>query len=122
MNTTTLEFCQKEIVDLLAKGIIPKRKSPWACATFYVMKNVELERGTPRLVINYKPLNNVLEWIRYPILNKKDLVSRLSEALVFSKFDMKSGFWQIQIADKDRYKTTLTTPLVIMSGMLCRFD
>jgi hypothetical protein len=59
---------------------------------------------------NYKPLNDVLEWIRYPILNRKDLVSLLSDALVFSKFDIKSGFWQVQIDDRDRYKTTFTTP------------
>jgi hypothetical protein len=59
---------------------------------FYIRKNAEIERGVPRLVINYKPINNVLEWIRYPIPNRKDLVSRLSDALVFSKFDMKSGF------------------------------
>ena len=52
MNTETLEFCQKEIADLLAKGIIHKIKSPWSCAAFYVMKNDKLERGTPRLVIN----------------------------------------------------------------------
>jgi hypothetical protein len=52
----------------------------------------------------------VLERIRYPIPNRKDLVSRLSDALVFSKFDMKSGFWQVQIDDRDRYKTVFTTP------------
>jgi hypothetical protein len=90
MNAEILEFCQKEIFDLLAKGIIRKSKSPWACATFYVRKNAEIERGVPRLVINYKPLNDVLEWIRYPIPNREDLVSRLSDALVFSKFDMNS--------------------------------
>ena len=67
-------------------------------------------RGVPRLVINYKPLNKVLEWIRYPIPNKRDLVNRLSKAVVFSKFDMKSGFWQIQIRESDRYKTAFTTP------------
>jgi hypothetical protein len=44
----------------------------------------------------------VLECIRYPIPNRKDLVSYLSNALVFSKFDMKSGFWQVQIDDCDR--------------------
>ncbi|GAV88677.1 LOW QUALITY PROTEIN: hypothetical protein CFOL_v3_32099, partial [Cephalotus follicularis] len=33
------------------------------CATFYVNKNSEIERGTPRLVINYKPLNTALQWI-----------------------------------------------------------
>jgi hypothetical protein len=95
MNAELLEFCQKEISDLLAKGTIRKSKSPWSCAAFYVRKNAEIERGVPRLVINYKPLNDVLEWIRYPIPNRKDLVSRLSDALVFSKFVMKSGFWQI---------------------------
>ena len=30
--------------------------------------------------------------------------------MVFSKFDMKSGFWQIQISENDRYKTAFTTP------------
>jgi hypothetical protein len=110
MNAEILDFCQKEIVDLLAKEIIRKSKSPWSCAVFYVRKNAEIEKGVPRLVINYKPLSDVLEWIRYPILNRKDLVSRLSDALVFSKFDMKSGFWQVQIDDHDRYKTDFTTP------------
>lgn len=53
------------------------------------------ERGAPRLVINNKPLNKVLEWIRYPISNKQDLFKRISNAKVFSKFEMKSRFWQI---------------------------
>ena len=43
------------------------------CSAFYVQKQAELERGTPRLVINYKPLNDALRWIRYPIPNKRDL-------------------------------------------------
>jgi len=68
----------------------------------------KLERGTPRLVINYKPLNSALKWIRYPIPNKKDLLQKLHSAFIFSKFDMKSGFWQIQIAPKNRYKTAFT--------------
>jgi hypothetical protein len=85
--------------------------SPWSCSAFYVQKNAELERGAPRLVINYKPINNkVLEWIRYPILNKRDLINRLSGSVIFSKFDMKSGFWQIQIHEKDKYKTAFVTP------------
>ena len=67
-------------------------------------------RGAPRLVINCKPLNTALKWIRYPIPNKKDLLARVHNAKVFSKFDMKSGFWQIQIDEKDKYKTTFTVP------------
>lgn len=86
-------------------------------------KAAELERGVPRLVINYKPLNKVLRWIRYPLPNKKDLLNRLHSATVFSKFDhMKSGFWQIQIAEKDKYKTTLQSLLGILNGMLYPLD
>ena len=33
-------------------------------------------------------------------------MQRISNAKVFSKFDMKSGFWQIQILENDKYKTT----------------
>ena len=81
-----------------------------SCAAFYVQKVYEIERGTPRLVINYKPLNKVLQWIRYPIPNKKDLIQMIYNATIFSKFNMKSGFWQIQIKPEDRYKTAFTVP------------
>ncbi|KAL6326035.1 hypothetical protein AAG906_038527 [Vitis piasezkii] len=37
--------------------------NPLSCSPF-TFKTSELERGTPRLVINYKPLNDVLRWIR----------------------------------------------------------
>jgi len=95
MNEELLQYCQKEIQDLLDKGLIRKSKSPWSCTAFYVNKQVELEWGTPHLVINYKLLNQALQWIRYPIPNKKDLLNRLNSTKIFSKFDMKSRFWQI---------------------------
>ena len=110
MTSKLLEYCKKEIQDLLQKGLIRPSKSPWSCHAFYVRKNVEIERGVPRLVINYKSLNEALQWIRYPIPNKANLLKRLYKANIFSKFDMKSGFWQIQIAEKDRYKTAFTVP------------
>lgn len=110
MNHDLMETCKKEINDLLQKKIIKPSKSPWSCAAFYVINNAEKERGAPRLVINYKPLNKVLQWIRYPIPNKRDLLKRTYKANIYSKFDMKSGFWQIQIAEKDKYKTAFNVP------------
>ncbi|KAK0598206.1 hypothetical protein LWI29_032525 [Acer saccharum] len=110
MSSSLLEHYKKEIADLLQKGLIRPSKSPWSCPAFYVQKNAEIERGVPRLVINYKSLNDALQWIRYPIPNKSDLLKRLYNSNIFSKFDMKSGFWQIQIDEKDRYKTAFTVP------------
>lgn len=114
-----LKLCQEEINDLLKKGLIKKSYSPWSCSAFYVEKAAEIERGVLRLVINYKPLNKVLRWIRYLIPNKRDLLNRLLKTNVFSKFDMKSGDWQIQITEEDRYKTTLLFRLDIMNGTCC---
>ncbi|RDX71613.1 hypothetical protein CR513_49018, partial [Mucuna pruriens] len=114
MNEEMLQYCQKEIKDLLDKGLIRKSKSPWLCAAFY--------RGSPRLVINYKPLNQVLQWIRYPIPNKKDLLNRLNSAKIFLKFDMKSGYWEIQIKETDRYKTVFTIPFGQYEWNVIAFD
>lgn len=110
MNNELESHCKNEIQDLINKKLIRPSKSPWSCSAFYVMNAAELERGSPRLVINYKPLNKVLEWIRYPIPNKRNLLKKLYDSKIFSKFDMKSGFWQIQLHEEDKYKTGFNVP------------
>ena len=44
------------------------------------------------------------------------------KAAVFSKFDMKSGYYQILLKEKDKYKTAFVVPLVIMNDILCFKD
>ncbi|RDX88198.1 hypothetical protein CR513_30245, partial [Mucuna pruriens] len=77
MNKEYLEYCKKKIQEYLEKELIRPSKSPWSCMGFYVMKASKIERGAPRLVINYKLLNKALEWIRYPLPNKSDLIKRI---------------------------------------------
>ena len=110
MNHELLDTCKKEIESLLQKRLIRKSQSPWSCASFYVNNQAEKERGVPRLVINYKPLNKALQWIRCPLPNKRDVLNILFDSNIYSKFDMKSEFWQIQVKETDRYKTTFTVP------------
>ena len=74
MNDDLKQHCRLEIQDLESKGLIQKSRSPWLCAAFYVNKNFKIEKLTPRLMINYKPLNFALKWIKYPIPNKKYLL------------------------------------------------
>jgi len=122
MNSEILEHCKKELQSLLDKKLIRSSKSPWSCAAFYVNNAAERERGVPRLVINYEPLNKVLQWIHYPIPNKRDLLNRLYKARIFSKFDMKLGFWQIQIVESDCYKTAFTVPFGHYKWNVMPFD
>ncbi|XP_069145995.1 uncharacterized protein [Solanum lycopersicum] len=94
MNQELMEICKTEINSLLNNKIIRPSKSPWSCSAFYVNNAAEKERGAPR----------------YPIPNKRDLLKRTFKANVYSKFDMKSSFWQIQISEKDKYKTAFNVP------------
>lgn len=105
MNKQHLDYFKKEIQDYLEKCLIRPSKSPWSCSAFYVVNAAELERGSPRLVINYKPLNKVLQWIMYLIPNKKYLINILHHKSIFSKFDLKSEYYQIQLEETDKYKT-----------------
>ena len=43
MNAETIEFCKKEIANLLEKKLIGNSKFPWSCSAFYVQKNAEIE-------------------------------------------------------------------------------
>lgn len=49
-------------------------------------------------------------FIRYPVPNRQTLMTRIAGSRIFSKFDLKSGFWQVKIAEKDRYKTAFVVP------------
>lgn len=110
MSYRLMMVCKKEIDELLKKKLIQKSSLPWSCAALYIDNATELERGVPHMVINYKPLNKVLQWTRHPIPNKTDLLNKVYNSKVFSKFNLKSGFWQVQIIPEDRYKTTFTVP------------
>lgn len=61
MSKELIIYCKKEIQTLLDKKLIRPSKSPWSCSALYVNKHAEIERESPRLVINYKPLNKILK-------------------------------------------------------------
>ena len=61
-------------------------------------------------MVNYKPLNVALQKVRYPLPDKSNLFQRINGCVIFSKFDLKSGFYQIGIKAEDRYKTTFVVP------------
>ena len=74
MSPLEREFCANEIKELLDKGLIEPSKSPWACRAFVVNKHFEIKRGKPRLVVNFKSLNKILELVRYPLPDKSSLL------------------------------------------------
>ena len=93
MNPEHLAMATQELSTFLYEGLIEPTTFPWACEAFYVNKHAEQVRGKLRLVINYQDLNHFLVDDKFPLPNKSALFQHLSNAKVFSKFDLKARFW-----------------------------
>ncbi len=46
----------------------------------------------------------------YPLPNIQDLSTRLHGCVVFSKLDLRKGYYQIPVREDDIHKTAVTTP------------
>ncbi|KAL5575975.1 hypothetical protein UlMin_017674 [Ulmus minor] len=110
MNPEHQQMAIKECEEFKLQGLIEATTSSWACHAFYVNKRYEQVRGKQRLVINYQLLNHFLADDKFPLPNRNSLFSSFSWAKVFSKFDLKAGFWQLGIKPEDRPKTVFCIP------------
>ena len=64
---------------------------------------------TMKMYVEYRALNKVTVKNKYPVPNVADLFDRLSKAAYFTKLDLRSGYWQVRIADGDESKTACVT-------------
>ncbi|XP_043725512.1 uncharacterized protein LOC122672074 [Telopea speciosissima] len=110
MNPAHLALAQEEVSLLQDQGLLESTSSTWACEAFYVNKRAEQICGKLRLVINYQPLNVFLVDDKFPLPTRLALMLQLSDATIFSKFDLKVGFWQLGIHPDDRHKTGFCIP------------
>lgn len=62
-----------------------------------------------RMCVDYRALNKVTVKKKYPIPLVADLFDQLSKATYFTKLDLRSGYWQVRIAEGDEGQTTCVT-------------
>ena len=94
------EACRKEIEMIMEYDMIEPSKSPWACGVVKAKK-----KGQLRFCCDFGYLNAVAMKDAYPILRIDESLSKLGDAMFFTKLDLGSAFWQVPLRKQDREKT-----------------
>ncbi|WVZ88967.1 hypothetical protein U9M48_035434 [Paspalum notatum var. saurae] len=94
MAPDELRELKVQLQEQLDKGFIRPSSSPW---------------GGKRLCVDYRSLNAVTIKNKYPLPHIDILFDQLAGAKVFSKIDLRSGYYQIKIKEEDIPKTAFST-------------
>nr|GEU86646.1 hypothetical protein [Tanacetum cinerariifolium] len=94
-----------QLQELFDKGFIRPSSSPWGASVLFFKKK---DRSL-RMCIDYCKLNKLIVKNPYPLSRIKDLFDQLQGSSVYSKIDLRSGYHQLRIRDKDIPKTAFRT-------------
>ncbi|WVZ80710.1 hypothetical protein U9M48_028167 [Paspalum notatum var. saurae] len=106
MAPDELKELKTQLQEQLDKGFIRPSSSPWGCPALFVEKK---DQGGKRLCVDYRLLNAVTVKNKYPLPHIDILFDQLAGARVFSKIDLRSGYYQIKIREEDIPKTAFST-------------
>jgi len=104
MSTEELQDMRAFLDEQLRKGFIKTSKSTASSPVFFVNNG-----KTRRLVIDYRSLNSKIRLDEYPIPLSKTVMERLPTARIFTKFDVRAGFYNLRIKEGDEWKTAFKT-------------
>ncbi|KAG8498138.1 hypothetical protein CXB51_007053 [Gossypium anomalum] len=105
MAPTELKELKTQLQELVDRGFIRPSHSPWGAPVLFVKK----KDGSLRLCIDYRQLNKVTIKNKYPLPRIDDLFDQLKDATVFSKIDLRSGYYQLRVKESDVPKTAFRT-------------
>src|SRR6266498_5333320 len=106
LNLPTRQWLKGEVEDMLRRGIICSSNSPYAAGISIATK----KDGSLRFCYAAIGLNDATIDDLYTIPNITELMDLLAGFEYCSIADLASGFWQISVAERDRYKTAFRTP------------
>ncbi|KAL4325140.1 hypothetical protein GQ457_11G029640 [Hibiscus cannabinus] len=105
MTPIELKELKKQLEELQSKGFIRPSTSPWGAPILFVKK----KDGSMRLCIDYHQLNRVTIKKKYPLSRIEYFFDQLRDASVFTKIDLRSGYYQMRVKDVDVSKTAFWT-------------
>ena len=95
----------RQVEDMLRKGIIRESVSPWSSPVVLVKK----KDGSFRFCVDLRKVNAVTRKDSFPMPLVSDTLDALSGTKYFSTLDLKSGYWQIEMHPESPEKTAFVT-------------
>ena len=92
---------REHLKEMLEAGAIKPSASPYSSNVVIVRK----KDGSIRFCVDFRKLNSRTNTDAYAIPRVDDTLHLLSGAKYFTKLDLRSGYWQVEIKEEDKEKT-----------------
>ena len=89
----------------MERGQIEESTSPWSSPIVLVKE----KDNTMRFCIDYRRLNSITIKDAFPLPRIDEIFDQLYDATYYTKFDFKSGYFQVSLSEEDRPKTAFST-------------
>ncbi len=106
LDPAKLMAAKRDFAKLEAEGIVRRSSSSWSSPLHMVLK----EDGSWKPCGDYRRLNLVTKPDTYPLPNIQDLSALLHGCKIFSKLDLRKGYYQVPVREEDIHKTAVITP------------
>ena len=116
-----LEAIDRQVEEMRQHDIIEPAASPWASNVVLVKK----KDGSLRFCVDYRRIDAITYKDSYPLPHIDNCLNALSGSSWFSTLDLRSGYYNIPIAEQDRDKSAFVTRrgcyryTVMPFGMTC---
>ena len=97
---------RQELESMQSKGVVRPSCSPWASPMVLIRK----KDGKWRFCVDYRRVNSVTERDAYPLPRVDATLDSLAGSKLFTTLDLASGYWQVEVLEEDKPKTSFPTP------------
>ena len=94
------EVIDKAIDEMLDADVIRRSRSPWSFPVVIVDK----KDGSKRFCVDFRRLNKISKKNSYPLPLIDDFLALLGKCKYSTSLDLKSGYWQVAMNEKDKEK------------------
>ena len=98
------EEVRQHVKDMLEADVIRESDSPYSSNVVLVRK----KDGSLRFCIDYRVLNSKTRKDAYMLPRFDDIIDTIRGAKFFSKLDLRSGYWQVEVEEQDKAKTAFS--------------